>query len=1044
MAARVSEPGTPTRFGGGATVGGESPALGAALVGGVRRHPILGPAFDTAANLFGYDRARLQALEDSIGTETASEKIAGLVGELGPDFIVGGAIYGLGRTAGLKALQAAATGRSAGQLGLVAVRAARDAEIAAGRLGAVKALPTAWSEVLSKAVGGQTALAGYVGGSEYLRTGNTRDALEAAGLSAVIGGVLEGVPTGLGALTGRARAARLDQEALRAKAITTGAEKLIGRLETTVIPSRTNKLAELTDQLDTFLNVQQTSGNLVQRGALESALETLPTQIKQAERRLAESETLLTATRGFIEESGAALLATTNQPFMPKGFKRTFLQVSRNVARTPESLWGSQGATARKFWAGVQNAEMATNLAVTTWDEQVRQLRTHAFKTLGLNPHARDAQQREVMWRVIHEFEKRSPTGTPQTPEEAYRSMVGFLTNPPAEWASRFPHKVTQQQAEEFANTVLLGHQYQRSLGEKVASVGGEPFLTPADHASLRTSHYWTHISDPNLDDAQQYARLTEYFGGDEVAAARSMKAAEGEGWLASQRTKLEEGPTRTVARRIGKFGAHDYARSVPGTGWEKLKAGLPINDDPFDSMSRYLKAAERRYHFAKVVGPKGELVEVVQQAVAKEVEAAARAAGMTSPRAEGIEMANFFKNMADEMLDHKYYAEGTVKLTRMVTSMNVASKLALGVFAQLTQPGNTMFLTGARATLKGFRDLVNREKSADARLALAIPHMASRATAGMLDAGAYQQLSERMAETVLRYTGFEPAEKLLRVHAFHSGNAIFRDRLVKAAAGKLRGDHLDHAYRLMADLGVDLQSEVGALQRLGPRAYFNDPRVGDLIERVGYRTAQRTQFVPSKSRKPLLWDTPLGRVLFQFKTFALGQARLVKDSVLAEAASGNLKPLAYWMSLTPLSGAFIVGAKNLFRDKPMEFTDHPVGQVAQLFMSAGGFGLAGEMFYSALNGNLANMALGPTAAQVIDWMEAATQQDTDALLRSGAQLPLVRLGSRFFGAMGAGYEMTDDLVDEYLRATEEGGRAVVDLGQAGFLETLRKGGGKL
>ena len=1011
-------------------------ALGAAFVGGVRRHPLLGPAFDLAAGTFGYDRKRLEALEQTIGSESTGEWVSGLVGEIGPDFVLGGAAMGLGRAAAMRGLQAVAAGQRTGQLGLVAARSVRDANIAAGHMGAIRPMAVPWAEVLAKTAGGQTAQAAYFGGSEYLRSGSTADALKAAAISAAIGSVIEGVPVGLGSLTQKARAARTPQEPLLARARAT-----TGPIHQEIREAQT-RLGKLNERLQTALEVERTSANLVQQDELAKALTTLPTAIAKTQARVE-------AARGVLAQP-IEHLTFSDKPFTPKGFSRVIFEAARKVATTPEALFQRMGVNAGRLFERYRAAEMAVNLEGTVLGEQALQWRTSALRAIGQNPHTRDPAKRELLWRLHHEWERLHPEGRLQTADESRASVVQFLTRPPKEWAKRVG-QVNTQQANQYVDVVEQASSQLATIGQRLEKVGAEVMFKDPDLLANQVSRYWTHLGDPSLDDSTHFARLTSLLG-DEGEALKAMQNADDVGWLPSQRIARDEGPTRQVVRRIGKFSSFDYSRTVPGTGWEKLRKGMPLNDDPWDTLSRYLKAGVRRDHFSRAVGPNGELVDVVQQAVEQEVKAAAAARKLQpgqatlSPRGEGVEAGNLFKNVMDELLDHKYHSEGVIQLTRMITSLNVASKLALSLPAQLSQFQNTVFLAGLGNTLKGFAQLANRESRQRAAMALAIPHAAARATAGMFESSTTALRSERFAEGVLKYTGFSPTEKLLRVHSYFTGNALLRHDLLKAANGRLKGSALDSSQRALSEMGVDLALEVKELRRLGPTAYFDpaqNPRIAAISDRAGYRLAQRSQFVPSKSRRPLAWDHPLGRVAFQFKTFALGQSRLIKDSVLAEAALGNIRPLAYWVSMTPLSGAFITKSKDLFREKPLEFSDHPAARVAQLFMSAGGFGLAGDMFHSAARGDLTEFIGGPTTTQVSDWAAAVANADMDALTKSGTQLPLVRLFSHVLMAGGGALQMTDQMVDEFLRtSTEDGDRVTIDLGDAAYQRARQKTGG--
>jgi hypothetical protein len=233
-----------------------------------------------------------------------------------------------------------------------------------------------------------------------------------------------------------------------------------------------------------------------------------------------------------------------------------------------------------------------------------------------------------------------------------------------------------------------------------------------------------------------------------------------------------------------------------------------------------------------------------------------------------------------------------------------------------------------------------------------------------------------------------------------------------------------------MADLGVDLQAEVARYRQVGAEAYFASDKFAQLRTRAAFIASQRTQFgPPTVMTKPTFWNHPIGRVMFQFKTYALGQSKLLRDSVFAEFAAGNARPLAYFMAMAPLSGAFIKEVKDQFRGKPREMSNSPVLAAAQYAMYAGGFGLATDIWSTFERGDGASL-FGPTVDSLYGLGNALVTMDSDKLLREGTSVPLVRVSSKLFEW---GAEVTDDLVKDYLAGTgsDNAGRITIDLGAA-------------
>ena len=237
----------------------------------------------------------------------------------------------------------------------------------------------------------------------------------------------------------------------------------------------------------------------------------------------------------------------------------------------------------------------------------------------------------------------------------------------------------------------------------------------------------------------------------------------------------------------------------------------------------------------------------------------------------------------------------------------------------------------------------------------------------------------------------------------------MFRDNEAKAINGRLRGENLERVRRQMRSLNIDIDGVVKGIREgkiadpmklTKGNVNFADPTVKALQEleaQAAFRAAQLTQFIPSTTRRPLFWEHPLGRVMFQFKNFALGQARFLKDVTMKEAAAGNLKPLAYFLSVYPIAGELVKGTRALAVGKPRE--DEGGDRLLNDMLAVGGLGIVTDALVQARFGRALEFVTGPTAADMGDVAEAMSRGDLGAIGDQITRQPAFKAASGFFGS---------------------------------------------
>lgn len=467
------------------------------------------------------------------------------------------------------------------------------------------------------------------------------------------------------------------------------------------------------------------------------------------------------------------------------------------------------------------------------------------------------------------------------------------------------------------------------------------------------------------------------------------------------------------------RTGPLDYDRVAVGSTRDKiLNGGLPLNPNIWDSGLRTSQAAQKRIALHPILGDfttteRGRAFGGTIDELVKAVEA------------EGFN-ATKFRTTLETLAGRTYYNQAMSKIAVGTTSIQVANKLALAFLANASQPILTATWTGIRASLKATLKLTSKATRQDYAQALAVHEHIIRGIGRSVDNEGLTLTSfEKAADWTLRFTQFQRIERWNRIHAAAASQIAIRDKLMRASAGRLRGTSLDSGRKMLGELGLDLNVLAKDLNEMGPQAFFSSTKYLKLETDAVIRGAQKTQFFPGKLRTPSAWSSPVGRVLFQFKTFSTGQSRFIRDAVITEFSNGNVVPLATLLSFSPIAGEMVGNGRAFIKGK--DRTENGIARYIDNSSYVGGLGLFTDALGQLRWGNLGGFLLGPTFSDISDVGEALTSPEGKSIW------DIIRRQSSFQAAtflMGASVESAKG-IDAYVDSIgESDNRTTVDIGQ--------------
>jgi hypothetical protein len=984
-----------------ATFGGSTfdPSPGQKIVGGflrgLREDPITGKVFDTLLETFP------EGTEEAVGAlihRTKRSKLAdaaAVVGEYGPAFALGMGAYSAGRRLAVGGLARLASPSLDSTLGKVAARNLLTSTQQAqkfGRKGVAALFSTPLIERSTQIAGGAVGFGLYGGASELANGAPMGDAAKAALLHGALSGAFEATLFGVTSLPVIGLKSVKDPtkiEALFEKEIMPFLSEETKRIK--------GKMGKITNQINRIVGTSGQQQNLAVGQQLQ--LLQIPKRprtpqeidlLKKKQKALGSLKSQLKAIKQIRQSPIAGYLR--GEPYDPKGFFETLAKFRLQTLQTPESFRGQLGRTMNRFIEMVDEAETHVKIASSFNELTLKTMQQNLGSALGFS--RKQTKDGRNFGRIFNAWEKFGEVG-----------VRNFMKN---EGRGQFAD-----------DAVSMFKDYNNGLGEmynNLVKLGAEPKLKMKDLLALGVARFIPHVLD-NIPERAAVDKLAKAMGRDRAQAL--FNAANRQG--------------------LRKFGSIDFQRTLQGSLAEKLGRDLPFNANPFDASLQYLNAVHRRLEYGKRFGMSGEIKSVIQDAAVKEG---------ANP---GI-----VKSLVDLALDHRYYDEALQQFSKSVTGLQTSSKLGLAMIPNMSQSINTIVLGGMMNFTRGLllalrgesRNEILRSVALMESLVEGMGRTFGRTTAeGVKNVGtgftASANLMDEFAHQVLRWSGFKQVERWNRILAGSTGFHIIHDTLAKNAAGKLKGATLDIARRRMTTLGIDLDKATRLLLNEGK----DSEAFKELIRLGMFKASTVTQFNPNILRKPILWQHPAGRILAQFKTFALGQGRFLRDQVLLEAKHGNMKPMAYFLSIYPIAGEVVAETRALARLSPRKVTsytgDDDVDRVIQDFTMVGGFGLLSDMFTSARFGKPLEGLLGPTASDIAQLSVSLAQGRPENVLRQILKTPTaqgITTVAKGVGAAGYfGVEGMSRYLDSLESDADDSRRGFVDLGKHQAEEKRRR-----
>lgn len=909
-----------------------------ALFVGANKDPLVGFALDQIADYTGmWEREDVEKLANRLTNSNLADLFE-IIGEWGPMLATGAGLYTAGKAVATGGLRLAAKGATTGQLGKVATRASDFAGNLG--LGGTARIAKPGIERAAEIAGGSLGIGTLSGAEEAASGGDFGEVLKSFGIGTALTVGLEGTLAGIGKAVRSAHQANLES----IKAV-----RRTGRPERKAVDRELKgQVVGMRKALDKVLKVEQQELELLGTAVAPTAssLKTMAREVKGEFRRPIDEAMMplraAKAARGQQQRKVRGFMDVTDYtrdvPFNPSGKREAIATFMAKILKTPEGLGRELGPTAMRLVKDAGEAESEIAL-------------------LRVNTMVHAAKRRQQVSKILGHRKFKSALKDPR-----FKTLFKEWEQGSDEAAEAYLLSIGKQGMIGTAREMFEGIRDLRRTYEQLVKLGAEPSLSAADLQALGVKEWLPHVLN--------YANEDDFL----KQAAKALGGGE-KGKIAAQRML-----DRATKDGLSKFGSIDHQRMQVGSLADKLAQGMPLVDDPIEAIALYEDQVVRRIAYGKRFGFSGELKDsIIRQATAE---------GASSP---------LIHTVADTLLAHKYYPAATRRLFRNITDLETATKLTLAVIPNMSQTINTILFNGYRNTARGMIKAVSpglqRQQFAQATGIAqgSYDMMRHLFQESGLKGSQIDKLFERAARGTLKWSGFEAIENFNRFVGGTSGAYTIRRDLSRAVAGRLRGNNLDQARRRMRSLGINLDEKVLVARkeaaRLGVKpeeidvsALFRPTKMapnGSIIEigefdRAIFNAAKQTQFTPDATRLPAWWQTPAGRVVFQFKRFALSQGRFLRDQVLAEASHGNMKPLASFLAIYPIAGEAVGSARYAIRGK-----DRPDDHVYRFMTNlgyVGGFGLAWDTLASAKWGRLGSALMGPAAGDMVEVAETIAQ----------------------------------------------------------------------
>ena len=301
---------------------------------------------------------------------------------------------------------------------------------------------------------------------------------------------------------------------------------------------------------------------------------------------------------------------------------------------------------------------------------------------------------------------------------------------------------------------------------------------------------------------------------------------------------------------------------------------------------------------------------------------------------------------LTERALGRETFDRTITNISRGARAYNNITKLSLAALTNIGDIVKPFVRTNFLSTIKGIRQSFTKTGTELAEKA----GVTGKYIKDMLDVVGDTTIDSKM----FKITGFNLTENKLRQIAVNAAKN-YVDLLVK----KLKANPNNvFALRRLEQFGLD-----------GKELLKNGVKESDYID-AGIQAVADAQ-PTSKLDIPYYWQSPVGKMATQYKTFSYKQARFFGKFIKDEFKKGNPKPLIMFLLVGTAVGEGVADLKAAARGRTRIGWNDPVRRIIDDLMTVGGVGLATDflanMQYGTLGGGFLKFVVGPTLSDIDD-----------------------------------------------------------------------------
>ena len=357
------------------------------------------------------------------------------------------------------------------------------------------------------------------------------------------------------------------------------------------------------------------------------------------------------------------------------------------------------------------------------------------------------------------------------------------------------------------------------------------------------------------------------------------------------------------------RYAGIEKSRTFLIEGFDELeKFGFETN--PIIALQDFINGSSKRITEAKNFGKENELLKELMNVIRE---------------------SGYDESMAQSIWNAYNGLKGTPSIQKSISqalrTVQIIFKLPFGALLNATQSTNTAAEFGVRNTVKTFKEFVLRNEKMRDRAVMAgvTEDVVSRA---IKIAGG----ESKLVESYLRKVGFTFVETFNRIIAVGASQEWAIKSLNKLLIDKNNPKLIRH----FKNLGIK------DINKVLDRNRFTQEE----LNIIGQKAVNSTQFRNSVLDIPLLWNSPEGKVITQFKSFSFQQAQFIKRVIVDELAEGNMAPLITYLIVSQFAGEGVKDIKSILKgDTDFREDLSVLERLIDNQMTVGGFGLTGDLF---------------------------------------------------------------------------------------------------